>query len=98
MNKRRISWLLTAVAVPALVFGAMASTAFAEPGFDPSRADELITYALLDDSVLDGGGWTTTYDDFSSSDLPDTAACKNSFGKLRTLESLVKLARGGREP
>ena len=86
MNKRKITWLMAAVAVPALVFGAMASTAFAEPGFDPKRASELAHIALLDDSVLEGGNWTTTADDFSTSDPPKTAACNNTFAKMQALE------------
>src|SRR5438067_292750 len=86
MNKRKISWLMAAIAVPALAFGAMASVAFADPGFDPSKADNLAHIALLDDSVLEGGNWTTTTDDFSTSDLPKVAACNNTFAKMQASE------------
>jgi hypothetical protein len=89
MNKRRISWLMAAIALPALVFGAMASVAFAEPGFDPSRADDLAHIALLDDSVLEGGNWTTTSDDFSNNDPPKTAACNNTFAKMQASEKAL---------
>ena len=96
MNKRKISWLMAAVAVPALVFGAMASTAFAEPGLDPKRANDLAHIALLDDSVLEGGNWTTTADDFSTSDPPKTAACNNTFAKMQALEKSLAGDRAGR--
>src|SRR3954465_15169327 len=85
MNKRRITWLMAAVAVPALVFGAMASTAFAEPGLDPKRASDLAHIALLDDSVWEGGNWTTTTDDFATPAPPKTAACNNTFAKMQAL-------------
>lgn len=96
MNKRKISWLMAAIAVPALVFGAMASLAFAEDGLDPSRADELAHIALLDESVLEGGNWTTTADDFKSADIPKTTACNNSFAKLQSLEKGIEGQRAGR--
>jgi hypothetical protein len=96
MNKRRISWLMAAVAVPALVFGAMASTAFAERGLDPKRASDLAHIALLDDSVLEGGNWTTTSDNFTVSEPPKTAACNNTFAKMQALEKNLAGDRAGR--
>jgi hypothetical protein len=87
---------MAAVALPALVFGAMASTAFAEPGLDPKRASELAHIALLDDSVLEGGNWTTTSDDFTTSEPPKTAACNNTFAKMQTLEKNLAGDRAGR--
>src|SRR6478672_2452704 len=96
MTKRRISWLAAAIAVPALVFGAMASTAFADPGFDPSKANNLAHIALLDDSVLEGGNWTTTADDFTVSDLPKVAACNNTFAKMQASEKALAGDRAAR--
>jgi len=86
MNKRRISWLMAAIAVPALVFGAMASTAFAEKGIDPKKAKDLIPIVLvIDDTVLPGSNWTLIRDDFTENALPKTTACNNSLAKLNTL-------------
>lgn len=86
MNKRRISWLMAAIALPALAFGAMASVAFAEKGIDPKKAKDLIPIVLIiDDTVLLGSNWTLTRDDWTESPPPDTAACRNSAGKLNAL-------------
>src|SRR4051812_22668099 len=86
MNKRRISWLMAAIAVPALAFGAMASVAFAEKGIDPKKAKDLIPIVLIiDDTVLPGSNWTLTRDDWSESAPPKTTACNNSAAKLNAL-------------
>jgi hypothetical protein len=87
---------MAAVAVPALVFGVMASIAFAAPGLDPKRADELAHIALLDDSVLDVSDWTTTSDDFTVSAPPKVAACDNTFAKMQALEKSLAGDRAGR--
>jgi hypothetical protein len=97
MNKRRISWLMAAIAVPALAFGAMASVAFAAPGIDPDRAAELIPAVLIDPSVLPGDGWETKTNDFTDSTTsPDTAACKNSDAKLKALSKGLESKRAAR--
>jgi hypothetical protein len=99
MNKRKISWLAAALTVPALVFGAMASTASAEPGLDPRNADNLAHIVILDDSVLGdlgGGNWNTTSDEWTDSELPKTAACDNTIAKLNALEKSVAGDRAGR--
>ena len=96
MNRGKVSWLMVAVALPALLFGAMASVAYAEDGFDPAKADRLIQIALLDDSVMNGSGWTTRHNDWDESPWPDTTACKNSLGKLQDLEKSLDTGRAGR--
>lgn len=97
MNRRRISWLAAAVALPALVLGAMVSTAYAAPGIDPARANELIPAVLIDDSVLPGDGWETRTNEFNdSSTTPDTAACRNSDGKLKALQKSMQPNRAAR--
>src|SRR4051794_41490928 len=86
MNKRRLSWMMAAVGVPALVFGAMAATAFAEKGIDRKKAKDLIPIVLIvDDTVLPGSNWTLTRDDWSESAPPKTTACNNSAAKLNAL-------------
>ena len=97
MKKPKFSWLLAAVAVPALAFGAMASTAYAAPGIDPDRAAELIPAVLIDPSVLPGDGWSTKTNEFTdSTPSPDTAACKNSDAKLKALSKGLEPKRAAR--
>jgi hypothetical protein len=91
MMKPRVSWLLVAVAAPALLFGALVSPAAAAPGIDPGRAAALIPIVLIDDTVLPGDGWDTTLNNFDeSSSTPDTAACRNSDGKLKALSKSME--------
>ena len=96
MSKRKFSWIMLAFALPALVLGVIVSVAHAEEGIDPAKADRLIQIALIDDSVLNGSGWTTRHNDWSDSPVPDTAACKASVGKLQDIEKSLDAGRAGR--
>lgn len=91
MIRRRISWLVSALAVSGLAFGVGASAVSADEGIDPKKAKDLIPIVLVvDDSVLDGDGWTVVRDDYTPTAAPKTAACDNSRGKLTALEKSIE--------